>query len=181
MPQPHLKGLEPVMYLLLALVLLPLVEIALFILVGGWIGVWPTLGLIVLSALAGMAIVRRQGQGALNDMRRRLETLGDPSAPMAHGAMIMMAGFLLMLPDSSPMPWVSCCSFRRSGASFSERRRVASRCAPMGCARQGIPAVRMSTIPEMSSSTPNSKRFPPARIPRMVIPAGRGIEAGSAT
>lgn len=98
MPQPHLKGLEPDMYLLLALVLLPLIEIALFILVGGWIGVWPTLGLIVLSALAGMAVVRRQGQGALNDMRRRLETLGDPSAPMAHGAMIMMAGFLLMLP-----------------------------------------------------------------------------------
>lgn len=86
------------MYLLALFVLIPLIEIALFILVGGWIGVWPTLALVVLSTFAGMAVMRRQGQGAINDLRRQMEKLNDPATPMAHGAMIMLGGFLLMLP-----------------------------------------------------------------------------------
>ena len=49
------------MWLLLIFSALPIVEIALFIEVGGLIGVLPTLGLVVLAAVAGVAMMRAQG------------------------------------------------------------------------------------------------------------------------
>ena len=47
--------------------------IALLILVGQWIGLWPTLGLLVLSAFVGMAVIRRQG---LSMFSRMFDTMG---------------------------------------------------------------------------------------------------------
>ena len=44
------------MWLLLAFIAVPLIEIALFIQVGGLIGLWPTLSIVVLTALAGTAL-----------------------------------------------------------------------------------------------------------------------------
>lgn len=79
-------------------VLLPLIEIALFVLVGGWLGLWPTLGLVVLAAVGGMALVRNQGFAALRDVQRAAQGMGDPARPLAHGALIVLAGVLLMLP-----------------------------------------------------------------------------------
>lgn len=79
-------------------VLLPLIEIALFVLVGGWLGLWPTLGLVVLAAVVGMALVRNQGFAALRDLQRSAQGMGDPARPLAHGALIVLAGFLLLLP-----------------------------------------------------------------------------------
>ena len=46
-------GTDGEMWLLLIFLALPIVEIALFIEVGGLIGLWPTLGLVLLAALAG--------------------------------------------------------------------------------------------------------------------------------
>lgn len=48
------------MPVLLAFIALPLIEIALFIAIGARIGVGATLGLIVLSAVAGVMILRGQ-------------------------------------------------------------------------------------------------------------------------
>lgn len=86
------------MWFLLILVALPMIEIALFITVGDWIGLWPTLGLVVLSAVLGFAVMKRQGIQALERLRLSMEAGGDPSGPMAHGALIMIAGVLLILP-----------------------------------------------------------------------------------
>lgn len=86
------------MPLLAIFVLLPLIEIALFVLVGGWLGLWPTLALVVLSAVVGMALIRNQGFAALRDLQRSAQGMGDPARPLAHGALIVLAGFLLLLP-----------------------------------------------------------------------------------
>ena len=86
------------MPLLAIFVLLPLIEIALFVLVGGWLGLWPTLALVVLSAVVGMALIRNQGFAALRDLQRSAQGMGDPTRPLAHGALIVLAGFLLLLP-----------------------------------------------------------------------------------
>lgn len=86
------------MWLLLPLVLVPMVEIALFIVVGGWIGLWPTLGLVVLTAILGVALVRRQGGHAMRKLRESVDALRDPSEPLADGAMILLAGVLLLIP-----------------------------------------------------------------------------------
>lgn len=82
------------MPILLFFVLLPLVEIALFVVVGGWIGVWATLAAVLGSALAGGLMLRRLGRTAMDDLRR------GTGRGMAPGdlALRAMAGVLLILP-----------------------------------------------------------------------------------
>lgn len=86
------------MWLFLLFVAVPLIEIALFIQVGGLIGLWPTLLVVVVTALAGTWLVRSQGSQALARLRRSMAELSDPSETLAHGAMILFAGALLLTP-----------------------------------------------------------------------------------
>lgn len=86
------------MWLLAVFIAVPLIEIALFIKVGGWLTLWPTLAIVILTALLGTALVSHQGRGVLEDLRRSLDDLRDPSQPLVHGAMILLAGALLLTP-----------------------------------------------------------------------------------
>ncbi|MFS4581642.1 FxsA family protein [Phaeobacter sp. C3_T13_0] len=86
------------MYLFLAFLMIPIIEIALFIQVGGAIGMWPTLAIVVLTAVLGTWLVRTQGRLALGQLRASFEQLNDPTEPLAHGAMILVAGALLLTP-----------------------------------------------------------------------------------
>ncbi len=86
------------MWLFLIFVGVPILEIVLFIKVGGLIGVLPTLALCFLSAIAGVALMRRQGLQALERLRASVERGGDPVGPIAHGALILIAGVLLVVP-----------------------------------------------------------------------------------
>ena len=53
------------MILFLIFVLVPIIEIALFIEIGGALGLWPTLGVVILTALAGSTLLRMQGLSTL--------------------------------------------------------------------------------------------------------------------
>lgn len=86
------------MWLLLAFLIVPLIEIGLFIKLGGLIGLWPTLGIVVLTAVLGAWLVRSQGRMAMADLRRSFAELDDPAEPLAHAAMILLAGALLLTP-----------------------------------------------------------------------------------
>ncbi len=86
------------MWLFLAFLAVPLIEIALFIQVGGAIGLWPTLGIVVLTAILGTFLVKTQGALAMNNLRGSFSRLEDPSEPLAHGAMILVSGALLLTP-----------------------------------------------------------------------------------
>jgi UPF0716 protein FxsA len=95
---PKIKGVRPPMPLFLLLVAVPIIEIALFIEVGGWIGLWPTLAIVVLTAMAGTYLLRMQGLATLGELQRRLRAGEDPSPVLAHGAMVLVAGVLLLTP-----------------------------------------------------------------------------------
>lgn len=86
------------MWLFLAFLAVPLIEIALFIQVGGLIGLWPTLLIVVLTAIAGTVLVRTQGLQAIQGLRTSLSELDDPTVHLAHGAMILISGALLLTP-----------------------------------------------------------------------------------
>ncbi|MBS0563602.1 MAG: FxsA family protein [Proteobacteria bacterium] len=86
------------MWILVLFIVVPMIEIALFIKVGGLIGLWPTLGLIVALALLGSWLVRTQGLRAFADLQLALETGGNPSPALLHGVMIFFGGLLLMVP-----------------------------------------------------------------------------------
>lgn len=89
----RLKRLLP-----LFVIILPLIEIAGFVLVGRQIGVLATIGLVVLSAIVGAALMRLQGLSLLTRLRRELDAGKDPGRDLAHGVMILLAGALLILP-----------------------------------------------------------------------------------
>jgi UPF0716 protein FxsA len=86
------------MYLFLAFLLVPMIEIALFIQVGGLIGLWPTLAIVVVTAVLGAGLVRSQGLAALARVKTSFTDLRDPSQALADGAMILFAGALLLTP-----------------------------------------------------------------------------------
>ena len=86
------------MWLLIAFIAIPLIEIALFIQVGGAIGLWPTLAIVVLTAMLGTFLVRQQGVQAMSNLRGSMRDLRDPTEPLAHGAMILFSAALLLTP-----------------------------------------------------------------------------------
>ncbi len=86
------------MRLFLILVAVPIIEIALFIEVGGLIGTWPTIGIVVLTALIGSILLRQQGLAALRNVQGRLAEGETPGRLLADGAMILFAGALLLTP-----------------------------------------------------------------------------------
>ncbi|MEM7188501.1 MAG: FxsA family protein [Pseudomonadota bacterium] len=86
------------MRLFLILLAVPIIEIALFIEVGGWIGTWPTIAIVVLTALAGTILLRQQGLSALQGFQQRLAEGENPGRLLAEGAMILIAGALLLTP-----------------------------------------------------------------------------------
>lgn len=86
------------MWLFIAFLAIPLIEITLFIQIGGAIGLGWTLFTVVLTAILGTLLVRNQGALALGQVRSSFNDMRDPTEPLAHGAMILFSGALLLTP-----------------------------------------------------------------------------------
>lgn len=86
------------MPLLILFVAVPILEIALFLQVGAAIGTWETVGIVILTAVLGTFLLRRQGLQALHTAQQRLAAGEAPGSMLADGAMILAAGFLLLTP-----------------------------------------------------------------------------------
>lgn len=76
----------------------PLIEIGLFIAIGGMIGLWPTLLGVVVTAFIGSAIIRGQGIALLLDIRRSADAGQLPAQQIAEAMMLAIAGALLLTP-----------------------------------------------------------------------------------
>lgn len=86
------------MWLVVIFILVPIIEIALFIKIGGLIGFWPTILIILAVAVFGSWVVRTQGALAFAELRTAMAQGRDPSPAMAHGALIFFAGLLMITP-----------------------------------------------------------------------------------
>lgn len=84
--------------LFILFVVVPILEIAAFIQIGSLIGLWPTLGSIVLTAVIGAFLVRQQGFKVINDARMQSARNEIPVTPVIHGVFIFAAGLLLLTP-----------------------------------------------------------------------------------
>lgn len=85
--------------ILLALfIAVPVVEIAVIIQVGGLIGAWPTVALIVATAMAGTALVRAQGFQILARAQASLDQGQFPAEELFDGVNLLIAGLLLLTP-----------------------------------------------------------------------------------
>lgn len=85
-------------FVLLLFLLLPLAEIAMFIVVGRSLGVWMTLGLVVLGAIIGGLLLRQQGLGVITRMRASVDGGVMPGRTIFDATLIGMAAVLLILP-----------------------------------------------------------------------------------
>ena len=78
--------------------IVPLIEIACFIVIGNAIGLWPTLAGVLVTALVGSILIRAQGIAVIREIR---ETIGRgqlPTRALADAMMVGVAGALLLAP-----------------------------------------------------------------------------------
>jgi UPF0716 protein FxsA len=78
--------------------LMPLAEIAGFVVVGRAVGVWSTLGLVILTSVAGTLLLRAQGLQMLRKLSDEGRQGRVPGDTIVHGAMIVVAALLLLIP-----------------------------------------------------------------------------------
>ena len=84
--------------LLLALILVPLAEIALFITIGKYIGVTATLACVLLTAIAGAVLMRQEGLRTLRAAQQAVERGEPPVRHLFEGVCIFVAGAFLLTP-----------------------------------------------------------------------------------
>jgi UPF0716 protein FxsA len=84
--------------LLVFFILCPLLELWLLIKVGAWLGVLPTLALVILSAVFGVALLRRVGWQTLSLTQLRMRRQASPMPALLEGFIMAVAGLLLLLP-----------------------------------------------------------------------------------
>jgi len=84
--------------LLLLFICVPIIEIGLFIQVGGFLGLWPTIALVLVTAFAGASLVRSQGIATLMSVQGRLQQGEMPAQQIIEGVMLAVAGVLLLTP-----------------------------------------------------------------------------------
>jgi UPF0716 protein FxsA len=86
------------MIVLIILIAIPLIEIAVMIKVGQWIGFWPVLWLVIATFILGATIVGRSGLRSALKVRDALARGEPPVAAMIDSALVWVAGVLLMTP-----------------------------------------------------------------------------------
>lgn len=80
------------------LLVVPILEIAVFIVVGREIGVWWTLGGVFATAVLGTYLLRRQGFAILRRIQEESAQGAIPGRALGEGAMLLVAGILLLTP-----------------------------------------------------------------------------------
>lgn len=84
--------------LLLLLIAIPMAEIWLLLQVGSWIGLLPTIGLLLVIAVLGTWLSRREGGKAWKGINTALQTGELPSGKVADAAMVLLGAILLVFP-----------------------------------------------------------------------------------
>jgi len=84
--------------LLVALLVVPLLEIAAILAVGRAIGGWPTLLLLLAESALGAWLVRHEGARSWRALTTALSTGRMPSRQLADAALVLVGGTLLLTP-----------------------------------------------------------------------------------
>ncbi|MCB1669351.1 MAG: FxsA family protein [Pseudomonadales bacterium] len=86
------------MPLLLLFIVMPVVEMWVLIKVGQHIGAAPTIGLVLLTAAVGYALLKQQGFETLFRARQKMASGELPAREMAEGLILAVSGALLLTP-----------------------------------------------------------------------------------
>jgi len=86
------------MPILLLFVIMPVLEMWLLIEVGSRIGALVTIGLVLMTAMIGLALLRRQGVSTLMRANQRMQSGQLPAQEMVEGIFLAVGGALLLTP-----------------------------------------------------------------------------------
>ncbi|MCY7294689.1 FxsA family protein [Alteromonas sp. a30] len=84
--------------LFLLFAIMPIIEIALLLQVGGIIGGWNTVGIVIITAFLGATLVRQQGLQTYLNAQTKMQQGQIPSQEVAEGLLLLVAGVLLVTP-----------------------------------------------------------------------------------
>lgn len=84
--------------LFLAFTLIPVAEIYLIITLGGFLGAFNTIAIIILTGFAGATLARMQGLQTMQRVRQSLEQGHVPAEEMVDALLIFVAGIVLLTP-----------------------------------------------------------------------------------
>lgn len=84
--------------ILIIFIAVPIAEIAVFIQVGGVIGLFPTIALVIATAVIGVWLLKRQGVAVLSDAKQTIESGGLPVQAVIDGVCLIIAGAFLLTP-----------------------------------------------------------------------------------
>ena len=82
----------------LLFIFIPIIEIVIFITIGSNIGIINTIVIILITALAGIFLVRKQGLHLLYNAQRNLSQGIMPTQEIKGGIFLLMSGLLLITP-----------------------------------------------------------------------------------
>ncbi|GCD81554.1 membrane protein FxsA [Parageobacillus thermoglucosidasius] len=80
------------------LIVMPALEIVLFILSDKLIGIWPTVAFIMLTGMMGVWLAKRQGLAVVEKAKREIFYGRLPSGAMLDGICVFIGGVLLLMP-----------------------------------------------------------------------------------
>ena len=79
-------------------VLVPIIEISIFLIVGDIFGFWFTISTIILTAIIGAWAVKIQSFSVLKNLQKNLSQRNMPSDEIFNAGCLLIAGFLLITP-----------------------------------------------------------------------------------
>ncbi len=88
----------PLTFLPFILLLVPVLEITVFIVIGGKIGALWTIGMVLFTAVLGSILLRIEGFRTITQVREKMNAGQIPGEELAKGALILVAGILLLTP-----------------------------------------------------------------------------------
>jgi len=90
--------MNPVQLVFLAFLIIPFIEIYLLLQIGGIVGVFPTIILVVSTAIIGAGLLRQQGLATWQRFQDNLQKGEIPAYEMVEGPILLVGGALLLTP-----------------------------------------------------------------------------------
>lgn len=84
--------------LLAVFIVIPLIELIILIKVGSYIGLWPTILIVVLTGIVGASLARYQGFVIINKIRSDVSSGRVPARELIDGLLILIGGIVLLTP-----------------------------------------------------------------------------------
>ncbi|CAN7637407.1 FxsA family protein [Rhizobium sp. LjRoot254] len=116
----------PLIIIPILLILMPVIEIAVFIYVGQAIGVWNVIALVILSAIVGAMLLRYQSLSVLKKINRDIRQGQTPEVGLVDGVLIVIGALLLIIPGfvTDVIGLLLMIPFIRSGIRHFVRSRI---------------------------------------------------------